>query len=96
MSESSDKTKTPSTVDATTKPSEAGVNEGRRSLLKSAAAAAGVAGTQAVTGFPVIWAQEIKDIELRHVGVANRGGALRHPHGASWCTRVGERPREIP
>ena len=27
-------------------------------------------GTEAITGFPTIWAQEIKDIELRHVGVS--------------------------
>jgi putative spermidine/putrescine transport system substrate-binding protein len=70
MSESSDKTRAATTVDATATPSDASVNEGRRSLLKSAAAAAGVAGTQAITGFPLIWAQEIKDIELRHVGVS--------------------------
>jgi putative spermidine/putrescine transport system substrate-binding protein len=70
MSESSDKTKAATTVDATATPSDTDVNEGRRSLLKSAAAAAGVAGTQAITGFPLIWAQEIKDIELRHVGVS--------------------------
>ena len=28
------------------------------------------AGSGAITGFPTIWAQEIKDIELRHVGVS--------------------------
>lgn len=70
MSESIDKPKDATTVDTTATPSDTGVNEGRRSLLKSAAAAAGVAGTQAITGFPLIWAQEIKDIELRHVGVS--------------------------
>lgn len=70
MSESIDSAKDATTVDATATPSDTGVNEGRRSLLKSAAAAAGVAGTQAITGFPLIWAQEIKDIELRHVGVS--------------------------
>src|ERR1700726_3844154 len=43
----------------------------RRSILKGAAAAAGAAaGTGAISGFPTIWAQEIKDIELRHVGVS--------------------------
>jgi putative spermidine/putrescine transport system substrate-binding protein len=43
----------------------------RRSLLKAGAAAAGaVVGSGAVRGFPMIWAQEIKDIELRHVGVS--------------------------
>jgi len=38
---------------------------GRRALLKAAGA---VAGSGAVTGFPTIWAQNIKDIVLRHAG----------------------------
>ncbi len=43
----------------------------RRAFLKTGAAAAGAAvGSGAITGFPTIWAQEIKDIELRHVGVS--------------------------
>jgi len=43
----------------------------RRAVLKGAAALAGTAaGSGALTGFPTIWAQEIKDIELRHVGVS--------------------------
>jgi putative spermidine/putrescine transport system substrate-binding protein len=43
----------------------------RRSFLKAGAVAAGAAaGAGAITGFPTIWAQEIKDIELRHVGVS--------------------------
>src|SRR6478752_9670610 len=43
----------------------------RRTLLKGAAAIAGAAaGSDAIRGFPTIWAQEIKDIELRHVGVS--------------------------
>jgi putative spermidine/putrescine transport system substrate-binding protein len=43
----------------------------RRSMLKGAAAVAGAAaGSGAITGFPTIWAQEIKDIELTHVGVS--------------------------
>jgi putative spermidine/putrescine transport system substrate-binding protein len=43
----------------------------RRSVLKAGAAAAGaMVGSGAVRGFPTIWAQEIKDIELRHVGVS--------------------------
>ncbi len=43
----------------------------RRQVLKGAAAAAGAAvGSGAITGFPTIWAQEIRDIELRHVGVS--------------------------
>ncbi|HTS53343.1 MAG TPA: extracellular solute-binding protein [Burkholderiales bacterium] len=45
-------------------------NPSRRAVLKGAAALAGVAGAQTITGFPLIWAQEIKDIELRHVGVS--------------------------
>ncbi|HSV77966.1 MAG TPA: twin-arginine translocation signal domain-containing protein, partial [Ramlibacter sp.] len=55
-------------------PSEAPVAErvdpGRRQLLKGAAAAAVVGGAPAITGFPLIWAQDIKDIELRHAGVS--------------------------
>ena len=40
-------------------------------VLKAGAAAAGAAiGSDAIRGFPTIWAQEIKDIELRHVGVS--------------------------
>ncbi len=43
----------------------------RRSVLKGTAAIAGTSiGSGAITGFPTIWAQEIKDIELRHVGVS--------------------------
>src|ERR1700760_1704269 len=42
--------------------SEKGVS--RRSFLKAGAAAAGAAaGSGVITGFPTIWAQEIKDIE---------------------------------
>jgi putative spermidine/putrescine transport system substrate-binding protein len=38
-------------------------------LLKTAAAVAGsAAGSGAITGFPVIWAQNIKDVVLRHAG----------------------------
>lgn len=41
----------------------------RRAILKGGAAAAGLAsGTAAITGFPTIWAQNIKDIVLRHSG----------------------------
>jgi putative spermidine/putrescine transport system substrate-binding protein len=47
-----------------------GIDVSRRAVLKGAAALAGVAGAQAITGFPLIWAQDIKDIELRHVGVS--------------------------
>src|SRR5207247_704162 len=43
----------------------------RRAILKAGAAAAGAAvGSEAFRGLPTIWAQEIKDIELRHVGVS--------------------------
>ncbi|WP_158818867.1 PotD/PotF family extracellular solute-binding protein [Methylocapsa sp. S129] len=41
----------------------------RRRLLKGAATVAGVAaGSGAITGFPTIWAQNIKDVTLTHVG----------------------------
>jgi len=41
----------------------------RRRLLKGGAAAAGLAaGAGAMTGFPTIWAQNIKDVEITHVG----------------------------
>ena len=41
----------------------------RRALLKSTAAVAGAAlGSSAITGFPTIWAQNIKDIVLHHAG----------------------------
>jgi putative spermidine/putrescine transport system substrate-binding protein len=41
----------------------------RRTLLKGAGAAAGLAaGAGAITGFPTIWAQNIKDITLLQVG----------------------------
>ena len=43
----------------------------RRALLKAGGALlGGAAGAGAFTGFPTIWAQEIKDIELRHAGVS--------------------------
>ena len=41
----------------------------RRSVLKGAAAGAGLAaGSGALTGFPTIWAQNIKDVTLLQVG----------------------------
>src|ERR1700674_4565418 len=41
----------------------------RRRILQSGAALAGLsAGSGALTGFPTIWAQNIKDITLRHAG----------------------------
>ncbi len=42
----------------------------RRSVLKGTAAAAGVAVATGVSGFPTIWAQDIKDIKLRSIGGA--------------------------
>src|SRR5882672_1827559 len=43
----------------------------RRAILKAGVAATGAAiGSDVISGFPTIWAQEIKDIELRHVGVS--------------------------
>jgi len=43
----------------------------RRAILKGALkGAAAAVGSGALTGFPTIWAQEIKNIELRHVGVS--------------------------
>ncbi|MEM9602641.1 MAG: extracellular solute-binding protein [Pseudomonadota bacterium] len=41
----------------------------RRALLKGSAAAAGAAvGSGAITGFPMIWAQDIKNVTLRQFG----------------------------
>jgi putative spermidine/putrescine transport system substrate-binding protein len=41
----------------------------RRRLLKGGAASAGLAaGSGAMTGFPTIWAQNIKDVVITHVG----------------------------
>ena len=68
MSESKETPQVANEADAPT--ADAGVDASRRRLLKGAAAVAGVATTQAITGFPMIWAQEIKNIELRHVGVS--------------------------
>ena len=50
-----------------TKPNGSGLS--RRGLLKSAAATAGTAiGSGAITGFPTIWAQNIRDVVLHHAG----------------------------
>ncbi|WP_353860556.1 PotD/PotF family extracellular solute-binding protein [Azospirillum formosense] len=52
-------------------PLSAGTTTGvsRRTLLKGTAAAAGVAiGSGAITGFPTIWAQNIKNVTLRQFG----------------------------
>jgi|tagenome__1003787_1003787.scaffolds.fasta_scaffold20775641_3 hypothetical protein len=41
----------------------------RRSVLKGAASIAGVTcGSGAISGFPAIWAQTIRDVVLHHVG----------------------------
>ena len=41
----------------------------RRGVLKGAAAAAGVAaGSGAIKGFPTVWAQNLKDVKLLHLG----------------------------
>jgi putative spermidine/putrescine transport system substrate-binding protein len=41
----------------------------RRGLLQGGAAVGGVAaGSGAITGFPTIWAQNVRDVVLRHVG----------------------------
>ena len=43
----------------------------RRRVLKTAAAGAGVAiGSGAIGGFPTIWAQNVKDVTLVHVGAS--------------------------
>src|SRR5260221_11717924 len=42
----------------------------RRRVLKGAVALAGATAGSGVIGAPTIWAQEIKDIELRHVGLS--------------------------
>lgn len=42
----------------------------RRNILKVAAATVGAAAGSRIIGAPMIWAQEIKNIELRHVGVS--------------------------
>src|SRR5260221_10863773 len=70
MSEVIEPKKTVLAIEGDTVASDTGINSTRRTILKGAAAVAGVAGAQAITGFPLIWSQEIKDIELRHVGVS--------------------------
>ena len=50
-----------------TTPPATGLN--RRTVLKGAAATAGLAaGSGAIQGFPTIWAQNIKDVTLLQVG----------------------------
>src|SRR5258708_35528729 len=52
----------------TRRSSETRTNFSRRSLLKSAAAGGAVVATEAVTGFPTVWAQNTKDVTLVHAG----------------------------
>jgi putative spermidine/putrescine transport system substrate-binding protein len=40
----------------------------RRRVLKGAAAGGAIAAAEAITGFPMVWAQAIKDVTLVHVG----------------------------
>ncbi|WP_028033843.1 PotD/PotF family extracellular solute-binding protein [Chelativorans sp. J32] len=47
--------------------SKAGTGVTRRSVLKGGAA---VAGSTLITGFPTVWAQNIKDIVLTHTGMS--------------------------
>ena len=39
----------------------------RRSVLKGGAA---IAGATAITGFPMVWAQNLKDVTLNHTGMS--------------------------
>lgn len=70
MSDSTDTLSTSSAPAGEEATTQECANPSRRSVLKGAAALAGVAGAQTITGFPMIWAQDIKNIELRHVGVS--------------------------
>ena len=57
----------------------------RRAILKGMGTLAATAASSGpITGFPTVWAQEIKDIELRHVGVDRR------QHGPDIRTEVGD------
>jgi putative spermidine/putrescine transport system substrate-binding protein len=48
-----------------------GTGSDRRTVLKGAAATAGLAaGSGAIQGFPTIWAQNIKDVTLLHLGAS--------------------------
>ena len=51
-------------------PSKKGQSVSRRELLKtgSAVVAGAAIGSNAITGFPTIWAQNIKNITLRQFG----------------------------
>src|SRR5687767_8889422 len=50
-------------------PATDAISLSRRTLLKGSAAVAGLSvGSGAITGFPTIWAQNIRDITLRQFG----------------------------
>lgn len=56
-------------TEKTTRPGKSGGGLSRRSFLKAAGAVGGVAvGSGAITGFPMIWAQNIKNVTLRQFG----------------------------
>ena len=64
---SHDDTKHDVTESTTQQPTSKGLS--RRSFIKAAGAATGVAlGSGAITGFPMIWAQNIKNVTLRQFG----------------------------
>ena len=42
----------------------------RRTVLKGTAAAAGVGAAATLGGFPTVWAQDLKDITIRQLGLA--------------------------
>ncbi len=50
----------------------------RRKVLKGGAA---IAGVTAVTGFPTVWAQNIKDITLNHTGMSYSTHRRHRPPG---------------
>jgi len=64
-----DKQSNPDTTNAAASDSGKIGGISRRSLIKAAGALGGAAiGSGAITGFPMVWAQKIKDIKLRQFG----------------------------
>ena len=55
-------------ADRKTKTTDKGVT--RRDALKTMAVAGAAVGASAITGFPTVWAQKLKDVKLLHVGNA--------------------------